>query len=1081
MYDEYHQDNGLNKIIKVKSKILKRYGKNNINEKKNKEDYFCVTHNINYKIYCATCIKDICYQCKKEDHSKHKLIYYKDILPDLKEIIIIKKYFIEYENVYKNIIEEINNWKKEIQLLITSFENEIKNISNILNKFDTDKLNFNEIYKFRSILELLKNNSDETSKNKKILKIINNIFNDLKPFYNNNDILLKEFSYLLTLQQLNTVSSNLSKKNDFLQKSHIILELLKNNETNKNKIKDDMSFIKNKESTNDNSYSKNDSFHSISSIISNLSAQECNNIFLDNQNININRHNNITRVYSRKKIGLKNNNENNESKELKKEISIFDYRNICKSYSSEKTNNKKMNEIQKSINEIRILSLYKENKYDTFEDTNKKHNLKKVLRNSNKKQINHIPICPYNNFNDETKTNNNCCITERNTLSNLIRKTLNNENYKENNFNTTIQSNLMNNVEILNKNLGYFSLRNKQNTKIFVHRKFITSLRDIKNEYKYKYNSNNNKIEIQYNDNKPLNVGFELSNTECKIGMFNEKEKGIEIFKFSEKGYGIPTIISFDNYNSNIKIGEEAKQNKNSSKQIFFNFVKLIGMKYNEIKDRDALHPFELYNNDGQGYPYVQIKNINENKNKTICYTIEDLLILFLRKLFGLFLDKIRINDNKNENMNNSIVNLKINMVITVPNYFSYAQRKIIEKIFKTKLFPLSNNYADDYSHKSILEYKIKRNNNYDITLNHILIENVSNLASFCLNNQKNINKLSNILLLYIEGNSVNLSIISISEKIHNINNRKYNSYKVKAIEGLSFGEQDILDNFIYSCLSDFNKDIRIYCLKSFDSLNTLRKSCEIAINYFNKNDDDHIQTEINIKNFYENKDLNMTVNKVDYDKICINYFEKIIFLIKEVLKKSDLNETDFDDIILIGNMTKNYMLKKMISNIFLNNKKIVDNLLNKENNYDDKKEYYTVTGAILQSLNANLLFPKYKLQNISNTSIGIESLYGVMELCIKKGCELPISKNILVKIKKPEKDDMIIINIYEGDDKYIVNNKLIATDKIGIDILKKELKKDYYEILFQFNIDSNNNFNLFILDSDTLQKKHECLVDDNN
>ena len=116
-----------NKTGDIKSKIIKRYGKNNVNE--NTRDYLCEIHSLNYKIYCATCVRDLCFQCKKEeDHSKHKLIYYKDILPDLKEIIIIKKSFDEYENIYKNIITEINKWKKELYSLITIFENEIKNI-----------------------------------------------------------------------------------------------------------------------------------------------------------------------------------------------------------------------------------------------------------------------------------------------------------------------------------------------------------------------------------------------------------------------------------------------------------------------------------------------------------------------------------------------------------------------------------------------------------------------------------------------------------------------------------------------------------------------------------------------------------------------------------------------------------------------------------------------------------------------------------------------------------------------------------------------------------------------------------------
>ena len=101
----------------LKMRIKNRYSNNNI--KKEIEGYFCFIHNSNYKIYCSKCTEDICIHCKKESHNNHKLICYKDILPDLKEIIIVKKAFIEYENNFKKILKEIENWKEKIKLLVS--------------------------------------------------------------------------------------------------------------------------------------------------------------------------------------------------------------------------------------------------------------------------------------------------------------------------------------------------------------------------------------------------------------------------------------------------------------------------------------------------------------------------------------------------------------------------------------------------------------------------------------------------------------------------------------------------------------------------------------------------------------------------------------------------------------------------------------------------------------------------------------------------------------------------------------------------------------------------------------------------
>jgi molecular chaperone DnaK (HSP70) len=325
------------------------------------------------------------------------------------------------------------------------------------------------------------------------------------------------------------------------------------------------------------------------------------------------------------------------------------------------------------------------------------------------------------------------------------------------------------------------------------------------------------------------------------------------------------------------------------------------------------------------------------------------------------------------------------------------------------------------------------------------------------------VSKYSNILLLYIDGGSVNLSIVSISEKFNE--NKKYNSYQIKGIGGLNFGEEDITNNFMNFCLSDFNQDLRISCFKNFNTFERLKISCKKVEEFFNKNKVN--QTEININKFYDKLDLKIIISRNHYNKCCSKYFEKIKDLIKETLKDSDIKENDIDDIILIGNITKNYMLKKMIYEIFINNKKII-----KENYFDEKMEYYPVAGAILQSLNSNILFPNYKLLNITNISFGVENCEGLMIFGIVKGKEIPYKNNVMVKIKKQSGKNSVKINIYEGENKYVINNKLICSENVVIDDIKNDM--DYYEILFQFAIDLNNNLEVFILDSNSFQIKHK-------
>ena len=137
-----------------------------------------------------------------------------------------------------------------------------------------------------------------------------------------------------------------------------------------------------------------------------------------------------------------------------------------------------------------------------------------------------------------------------------------------------------------------------------------------------------------------------------------------------------------------------------------------------------------------------------------------------------------------------------------------------------------------------------------------------------------------------------------------------------------------------------------------------------------------------------------------------------------------------------------------------------------------------------MQCYNNSMIIPKYKLINIINNSFGIESLNGIMDIVIEKGSNIPIKYNKYIKIKKPGKKDnnMVSINIYEGDNPYVKNNKLICNNLIDIKNFPFDKKdENSIEILFQFFIDSNYNLNVYILDRNTFRRQFECLINVNN
>ena len=788
----------------------------------------------------------------------------------------------------------------------------------------------------------------------------------------------------------------------------------------------------------------------------------------------------------------------------------------------------------------RTINLDRNNSYSIKNDITLNENSHRTFNNNNLISYINSKNNNYYSRNCESKNNNiNMSVNSNslnNSLINFIRSKSNNSVIniikKNPNANNSFayNKNSMNNNSNVNKirrdmvkkdihNKVYYNQiynNQKKQKKIYVHKRYnplddgknLSSIDSINSSMMSSIGQNTNKKEqndslnkdcadndikkddiIFINGNRPLIIGLELGNSECKLGVLN-KDNNFELFS-NNNNCIIPTIISFEQNNSNdndydndnIKIGDEAEQIRvTNASQTIFNIIKLIGKKETEIIGRKDLWPFNLYSEEKTNKPYVRIKEKNknkENKSKYICYNFEDILTIFLQKLFEKFFNKIMTgnkieekNNDKKENVNIYKL-LDINIVVSVPNYFNYTQRKIIENIFTSKLFPKIEIHKKD---KTLIKSNIY--GKYNIQLNSIKIESVSNLTSFCLinkdiasNNIKKLQKKSmNYLVLYIEGGSVNVSIINLSNN---------NTIEIKAINGTEFGEEDFVDNFICSCLSDFKDKIRKNCLTSPEALAKLRKSLNIVKKCFNK--EDIIQTEVNIDKLYDKIDLKMALNKNDYIKSCMGLFRKIIYLIKDTIVNSNIDIRDLNDILLIGNITQNTKLKRMLSELFKdNNINIYNKLINKNTESKDDVNNYIIKGAIMLCLNNNLTIPKLRFISISPISFGIESLNGIMDMVIEKGNNIPIKFNKYIKIRNPGKNEnnMIKINIYEGENKYVKNNRLISNNFIDINNFTHEKRDENgIEILFQFYIDSNYNLNVFILDKITFRRKFECLI----
>ena len=177
--------------------------------------------------------------------------------------------------------------------------------------------------------------------------------------------------------------------------------------------------------------------------------------------------------------------------------------------------------------------------------------------------------------------------------------------------------------------------------------------------------------------------------------------------------------------------------------------------------------------------------------------------------------------------------------------------------------------------------------------------------------------------------------------------------------------------------------------------------------------------------------------------------------------------------------------MKKILSDIFKNNKMINNKLSSINENSFENDEFYLASGTALEAMNNSLknISKKYYFINICPISLGIENFLGEVDLFIKKGNKIPIKQKNLVKIYRTKDSDFVDIKICEINN----NNKkvVLSCSNINLKAMKifpsiandDKYENKFIELLFEFEIDDNFNLSVFILDKQTFKRRFEFSI----
>ena len=516
-------------------------------------------------------------------------------------------------------------------------------------------------------------------------------------------------------------------------------------------------------------------------------------------------------------------------------------------------------------------------------------------------------------------------------------------------------------------------------------------------------------------------VGVDFGTSNCCLSY-----KGI-LINDENFNHLIPTQIEFSKSNDTILYGNNVINTRDST--VITDFKRLIGLKYIDLDEQQK-----------NKYPYLT-KDHNNNviiqilyNNKIHKFSVSEIIVLFFKYLISLILTQ------------NNVSRDQLQIVLTVPAYYIYEQRQILQNIcdiVNIKIVRIINEPT-----AAALAYGVSCNVN-GVSCN---VNGVS-----CNVTKEN----ETVLVLDSGGGTTDISLINIDYDM--------NIYEVITVFGDNYlGGVDITHSIMKYVIDKTNININSLTTKQ---IVYILKQCEIAKHCL-------CRSSQSIVIFLEE------INGYDY-KIHLSYTQ-MINLNKSFFEKikTYINDVCFgyliDRIVFVGGTTKIPYFKTMIENelrnVFKNKHPIINSDIDPMTvvsigaSYQgmilDNNEY---DNELVNQLQDITLF------DVLNQSIGIENDGGIMIPIVTKNTKIPCEKSC-VFTNSESYIDSIDINIYTGERKFIKYNKCIG--QLCLTKLDNTLKRGEMQIKITFNINvdglltvnaidlktrSNTNVNVYV------------------